>query len=280
MDNLDLVSILIPTYNRKKLVERAINSALKQTYKKIEIIISDNCSTDGTVEYLQELYGNNKNIKIFDNSTNKGPVRNWVNCIEQSSGYYSKLLFSDDSIRPNYIEETLKILKGSKDIGFVYTPVVIENKYKKNIFYKTFKTSKKIQSSKIEDRFLLDINVPVSPGAALFRKNDLLDSIKLSIQNPKNKDFNIYGAGTDLNIYLVLLQKYKFIYFSNKTMAYFYGYDSSLTIIHNLDYFYETVRFNFLKKKKLSLKKIVIYLSIKLKIYKIFRFCSPYLSKI
>jgi len=101
MDNLDLVSILIPTYNRKKLVERAINSALKQTYKKIEIIISDNCSTDGTLEYLQELYGNNKNIKIFDNSTNKGSVRNWINCIEKSSGHSSKLLFSDDTISTN-----------------------------------------------------------------------------------------------------------------------------------------------------------------------------------
>jgi glycosyltransferase involved in cell wall biosynthesis len=136
MDNLDLVSILIPTYNRKKLVERAINSALKQTYKKIEIIISDNCSTDGTVEYLQELYGNNKNIKIFDNSTNKGPVRNWINCIEQSSGHYSKLLFSNDTISPNYVEETVKILKEQKDVGFVYTPVVIETNSKKRYFIK------------------------------------------------------------------------------------------------------------------------------------------------
>ena len=81
MKKSSLVSILIPTYNRKDKVVNAINSALNQTYKNIEIIVSDNCSSDGTLEHLNKLYKNINNVKIYGNSTNLGPVINWINCI-------------------------------------------------------------------------------------------------------------------------------------------------------------------------------------------------------
>lgn len=279
MNNSELVSVLIPTYNRKKLVERAINSALSQTYKNIEIIVSDNCSTDGTFEHLKEIYKNENKIKIFKNTSNIGPVNNWLNCITKSEGMYSKLLFSDDMISPNYIEETVKILKKHKDVGFVYSPVIIETDLKKRLFYKTFNSSRKVVSKKIANRFLLDLNVPVSPGAALFRKDDLKNSIKLLIPNKKQKDFSVYGAGIDLNIYFEVLIKYNFAYFSNETKAIFFGHESSFTISNNLDYFYQTVRLNYLKAQKPFLTKIVISLIINLKVTKVFNYCSPYFNK-
>ena len=179
MSNSPLVSILIPTYNRKNKVEIAINSALSQTYENIEIIVSDNCSSDGTIDYIKGLYKNVKKVKIFENPVNSGPVNNWINCVENSSGEFSKLLFSDDTISANYIEKTIQILKSDKDIGFVYTPALIENSSRKRLFYNTYSTSRKIESSKIENRFLIDFNVPVSPGAALFRRSDLLENIKI-----------------------------------------------------------------------------------------------------
>jgi len=49
-----LVSILIPVYNREKLVQKAIESAINQTYKNIEVIVVDNKSTDKTYEVLKE----------------------------------------------------------------------------------------------------------------------------------------------------------------------------------------------------------------------------------
>ena len=277
MNKSSLVSILIPTYNRKYKVVNAINSALNQTYKNIEIIVSDNCSSDGTLEHLNKLYKNINNVKIYGNSTNLGPVINWINCINKSSGDFSKLLFSDDTISPNFIEETIKLLKSDSEIGFVYSPVLIENSVRKRLYYNTYNSTRKIQSKKIENRFLVDLNVPVSPGAALFRRSDLLENILTFIENPKGKNFNTYGAGTDLNIYLRLMNKYKYVYFTNKTKSFFYGDNTSFTISNNLDYYYQTVRFNYIKDGY-SIRKIIIKMIIKFKITKIFSFFSPYFN--
>lgn len=276
--NSELVSILIPTYNRKKLVIRAIESALIQSYTNIEIIVSDNCSSDGTFEYLRKIYQNENRVKIFKNDSNIGPVNNWLSCINKSSGIYSKILFSDDAIKPNYIEETVKILKNCHDVGFVYTPTIIEVNNKKRLFYKTYNSSCKLKSNKLINRFLIDLNVPVSPGAALFRREDLINNIKLSFPNKKQKDFTVYGAGIDLNIYFECLKKYEFVYFSNETKAIFFGNDSSFTISNNLDYYYQIARLNVLKSQPGFLKKIIITFIIKTKITKILNYFSPYFN--
>jgi glycosyltransferase involved in cell wall biosynthesis len=277
MNKSSLVSILIPTYNRKYKVVNAINSALNQTYKNIEIIVSDNCSSDGTLEHLNKLYKNINNVKVIGNSINSGPVINWINCIENSSGEFSKLLFSDDTISPNFIEETIKLLKSDSDIGFVYSPVLIETSLRKRLYYNTYNSTRKLQSKKIENRFLIDLNVPVSPGAALFRRSDLLENILTFIENPRGEDFNVYGAGTDLNIYLRLMNKYKYIYFTNKTKSFFYGDNTSFTMNNNLDYYYQTVRLNYIRGGY-SIRKIIIKIIIKLKVTKIFNFLSPYFN--
>lgn len=277
MNKSPLVSILIPTYNRKYKVVNAINSALNQTYKNIEIIVSDNCSSDGTLEHLNKLYKNVNNIKIIGNSINSGPVVNWINCIENSSGEFSKLLFSDDTISQNFIEETVKLLKSDFDIGFVYSPALIEINLRKRLYYNTYNSTRKLLSRKIENRFLINLNVPVSPGAALFRRSDLLENILTFIENPREKDFNVYGAGTDLNIYLRLLNKYKYVYFTNKTKSFFNGDNTSFTVNNNLDYYYQTVRLNYIKGGY-SVREIIIKMIIKFKVTKILNFLSPYFN--
>lgn len=275
----ELVSILIPTYNRKDLVVRAIESALAQTYKNIEVIVSDNCSEDGTVKFLQMLYGKNNKVRIFKNLKNLGPVKNWINCLNKCSGEYVKLLFSDDTIEYNYIEESVKFLS-DESIGLVYSPVIIENNFKKRFYYQTYKKSMKILSRKIRDRFILDLNVPVSPGAALFRREDLLESIKLEIPNSKGKNFNLFGAGTDLNIYFEILKKYKYIYYLDSTRCYFFGHKSSFTISNNLDFYYKTVRLNHIIDTVNFPKNFIYSILIHLKITKIFNYLSPFFNKI
>ena len=55
-----IVSIIVPTFNSKKYIKRTIDSLFKQTYQKIELIFVDDCSTDGTFNYLKKLQ---KNLK-------------------------------------------------------------------------------------------------------------------------------------------------------------------------------------------------------------------------
>ena len=57
-----MISVIITTYNRKEYLKKAIESVLNQSYKDIEIIIIDDCSTDGTEEEIKSLYGNKNNI--------------------------------------------------------------------------------------------------------------------------------------------------------------------------------------------------------------------------
>lgn len=106
----DLVSIIIPTYNCVNEVEKCIQSVLNQSYDNIEIIIIDDCSSDGTQERIKNLHDKNK-IKTFYNSTNKGVSYSRNRGIKEASGKYIMFLDGDDFLEENTIEETLNFAK-------------------------------------------------------------------------------------------------------------------------------------------------------------------------
>ena len=74
------ISVCIPVYNREKYIAQCIESVLAQDYKNIEIIISDNCSTDGTVDIING-YLKDKRIRFYRNETNIGMLSNSFNKI-------------------------------------------------------------------------------------------------------------------------------------------------------------------------------------------------------
>lgn len=115
-----LVSILIPVCNRENLIKETVQSALSQTYKNIEIIVVDNQSTDNTWEVLKKLASKDERIKIFQNNTNIGPVRNWKRCIDEANGEYGKILWSDNLIANEFLEKTVPYLE-DENVGFVFT---------------------------------------------------------------------------------------------------------------------------------------------------------------
>ena len=118
------VTIAIPTYNRAAFLTEALDSALAQTYKNIEVIVSDNASTDNTLQLLEN-YTDDR-LTIIQQKTNLGMVGNWNACLEKASGEFFILLSDDDFLEPTAIEEMTKAfqcpnlgLDGSK-IGMVY----------------------------------------------------------------------------------------------------------------------------------------------------------------
>ena len=72
MNKNPLVTVGLPTFNRKNLLERALNSVLNQTYKNIDILVSDNHSDDGTEEIMLEYAKKDSRIRYFRQEKNQG----------------------------------------------------------------------------------------------------------------------------------------------------------------------------------------------------------------
>ncbi len=104
------VSIIIPVYNRKLLVKKAINAALNQTYKNIEIIVINDGSTDGTKTVIEKIAKSHHNIKII-NQKNQGVTFARKVGLQNASGDFIIFQDSDDIINDIYVEELLKVQK-------------------------------------------------------------------------------------------------------------------------------------------------------------------------
>ncbi len=228
-----LVSILIPVYNRENLIEETVQSALNQTYKNIEIIIVDNQSTDKTWKILQRLASQDDRIKIFQNETNVGPVRNWKRCIDEASGEYGKILWSDDLIAPEFLAKTVPYLE-NEDVGFVFTgtEIFVEGTDKKSLHY-FIGESGIYESEKYINGVLFDGAYPVSPGCALFRLEDLQQNLLEDIPNKVNSDFAMHAIGNDLLIFLLTAQQYKNFAFINEKLSFFRAHEDSISIQSN-----------------------------------------------
>ncbi|HLH78917.1 MAG TPA: glycosyltransferase family A protein [Chthonomonas sp.] len=82
-----LVSVIIPTYNRNHYLKMAIQSALAQTYPHIEVIVSDNCSTQNVEEVVAAF--NDPRVRFRRNPTNIGPLRNVLVACKRHKGSFS-----------------------------------------------------------------------------------------------------------------------------------------------------------------------------------------------
>lgn len=91
------LTIAIPTYNRLQELSESLDRVIKYSEgKNIEILVSDNASTDGTKEYMLMLQKNNPMIKYYRNPKNLGFDGNFLNCLEKANGEYIWLLGDDD----------------------------------------------------------------------------------------------------------------------------------------------------------------------------------------
>lgn len=108
-----LVSILIPTYNRGKFLEQAINSALSQTYHSIEIVIYDDGSTDNTDNILKQ-YEDDSRFNIIKSKENKGVGFARNKLLQTARGYYSCWLDSDDIMKKSRVSDSIEFIEQSE----------------------------------------------------------------------------------------------------------------------------------------------------------------------
>lgn len=108
--NLPLISILIPVYNVEAFVQDAVLSICNQTYKNIEIIVVDDCSTDGTYNVVAELAQTDSRIKLFKNEKNSKIVKTLNFALQQATGDFIARMDGDDICSSDRLEKQLHFL--------------------------------------------------------------------------------------------------------------------------------------------------------------------------
>ena len=201
MSSQPLVSICIPVYNGEKFIDETVKDCLNQTYKNIEIIFSDNCSTDRTVEMIKRY--NDPRIKIFSNDTNIGLLANFKKVFTYATGKYMSFLGADDGMEPTCIEKAVNILEApeNKDIVLVNTFIQIINDENKTVFIKKFIFGSGKFSGKwgIRANFLYGSNTIGEPNGSVWRK-ETYDQIP----EPKFRNGNTWTTDLDLKFELLL----------------------------------------------------------------------------
>ena len=116
------VSIIIPTYNCARLIGRAIESVLNQTYRDFELVIVDDGSTDNTEEIIKEFQKKDERIKYICHDKNKGGSAARNTGIKVARGEYIAFQDSDDEWLPGKLKKQMEVFKNiSSKVGVVYT---------------------------------------------------------------------------------------------------------------------------------------------------------------
>lgn len=197
------VSVVIPVYNGQDVIANAIRSALAQTYDNFELVIANNCSTDGTAAIAEEFARQDPRVRVHNATefVNVVESHNRAFSLISDEAAYCKILDADDWLFPNCLTELVKVAEAYPTVGMVssYTlrdsKVVFDGLPYGNSFW---------DGREVCRRYLLDdVYVFGGPSSSLIRAKVLRE--KRPFYNPR-----IYHG--DVDAYLDIMQRYDFGY--------------------------------------------------------------------
>ena len=110
------LSVCIPTYNRVGYLKKCLKSVLSQVSDEVEVIVQDNCSTDGTEAWMRTV--SDPHLRYFRNPENVGLVNNVIQIISNARGQYVYMLTDDDYLLINGLEDTIRFAKETNCLAF------------------------------------------------------------------------------------------------------------------------------------------------------------------
>ncbi len=225
------VSILIPVFNRAELILRSVGSALAQTHLNIEVVVTDNASTDDTWSVVNRLAAADSRVRPFRNDTNLGPVRNWIAGLDRCTGDYVKVLWSDDWIEPTFVAELLEPMLADPNIGLAFSATLVHYADRDEPSYH-FPAQRLFSRAAYLTDALLKGHTPLSPGCTLVRR----DLARFQFPIGENPELNAiaerYGAGPDLLFILEAAAHSTHVAHVPKFLAHFGAVQSSITVRH------------------------------------------------
>lgn len=128
------VSVIVPNYCHAPYLEQRIESILQQTFQDFELILLDDCSTDGSREILERYRNHPKVSGIFYNERNSGsPFKQWEKGLSKATGDYVWIAESDDFSSPCFLERCVRILDTRPDCSIVFTSSYIVDSHSRTI---------------------------------------------------------------------------------------------------------------------------------------------------
>lgn len=121
------VSVYIPTYNRCNLLKRALTSVLDQTWKNLDIIVVDDCSTDSTPDYLAELEKKDSRVRFLINHENSGANVSRNAAIQMAQGTFITGLDDDDFFCPDRIKNFLEFYSNRPECDVLFSNYLVLN---------------------------------------------------------------------------------------------------------------------------------------------------------
>jgi glycosyltransferase involved in cell wall biosynthesis len=109
------VSIGLPVYNGERYLEQSIQSVLSQTYRDLELIVSDNASTDATLAIIERAAERDGRVIVLRNEVNQGAARNYNLVFEHARGEFFRWHAHDDLMEPELIERLVDQLDADPD---------------------------------------------------------------------------------------------------------------------------------------------------------------------
>ena len=106
-----VVSVLIPTYNGERFIAETLSSVLAQTYEHLEVIVGDDCSTDGTVGIARRIAGSDSRVEVIVYDRNVGGFASHDLLNRRATGRYTKFLLHDDLLAVDAIERLVEPLE-------------------------------------------------------------------------------------------------------------------------------------------------------------------------
>ncbi|RJP23596.1 MAG: glycosyltransferase [Deltaproteobacteria bacterium] len=198
----DLISVVITTYNGSKYIESAIQSVLNQTYKSVEIIVVDDCSTDDTTRILFEY---KDKIKVIRHEINRGAAEGRNTGIDQCRGRFIAFLDEDDKWIPEKLEVVTEAFSGSEDAMFAFSDFsrfewgdgafyALSNSQIFPVIYETLRGhtyfDRRYFTIPRKDMFTLLLGgYPIYPSTMVVRKR-IFDSVGMWRKIATNEDFD------------------------------------------------------------------------------------------
>jgi glycosyltransferase involved in cell wall biosynthesis len=165
MTSSPLVSVLLPVFQTEHYIGQAIESVLNQTFTDWELVVSDNASTDRTVEVIEG--HKDSRIRLIRQPRNRGMVANWAFVIGEGRCDLGCVLGADDAWEPTHLERKVSLLSKHPEALFVHGPIRLIDSNGK--FIGLFESG---QSQETSSRDFLELNFEenrVNPSAAVFR---------------------------------------------------------------------------------------------------------------